>query len=654
MKTKYLIPALMLVMLAGCNKEQAPVQEPPVEPQKEQKGTAFAFSSSMGDVTKVTLNADNSLFWAAGDKIGVYAYKGDAKVQSDVASLSGGEGTGVGTFTPGTYAANTDWFIAEDGDSQEYAFYAFYPGGDEAPALTDKIKAVSVAASQLQSVGIGKYIVSYAAASTTKQVLASGAAPNFAFAPKSALLKLTIRNSAPIPVRISSVKISSSANMAGSATLNLGTGVLSDGDATAITYTFANPIEIAAGAVASAPVYISMLPCAPGSLTVSLNQAGFKYTVAAISLAEVESGHVYAKEAVISDVSRELRVRNEVPSGTLADADGLGTDHYYGAANCLVIAANATQGILDIALKKSGGNFARSNTDPTKVNAVTMAKVIWAEDDLYNDPAFCISDGNQNRLVISKTAGVSGNALIGIYKESELLWSYHIWCPIDDSVMSVTSEGSSTKFTAYKLALGQIQGSDNDTYMYYQWGRKDPLGRSASLLGGSSLEDIHGASFTGISAASTSETSNNLAYARKNPTVFIYNVNETLYDWYPSKPAMTELSDQNNNLWISSAATFNDPCPQGYRVAPKTLWDGSTGKAAGPLFSSAGLWYVLGGYRNRTGGGVNYVSSYGYYWSSEVVSSSVKAYILGFNSGSGLDRAGENYRAYGFGVRCVK
>ena len=665
MKTKYLIPAMLLLMLAGCNKEQAPVQEPAAKPQQEQKGTVFAFSSSMGDVTKVTLNADNSLFWAAGDQIAVYDYKGETLVQSDVAALSGGEGTGVGTFTPANHTSNTDWFVDGDTSDQSYSFYAFYPAPAESFAA--KVATVStVAAEQKQSQGVGKYIVGYAASSTTKQVLASASAPNFAFAPKSALLKLTLRNNANIPVKISSIQISAaSVNIAGDANLNLGTGVLSAGSGKVITYIPSKPIEIAAGAVASAPVYISLLPCAPGSLTITLNQAGFKYEVDPISLATIESGHVYAKEAIIDAFSRELTIRESVSGANLANTTALknNANLYYGNGNCVVMGVDDIQGNIAIGLYESADGYTRNGNTASDglVTAVKSAKVIWAEKGLYEDPNFCIASGSTNMLTVTKSAGVTGNALVGIYDENDkLLWSYHVWCPFDKSVMSVTTEKTSTKYTAFKLALGQITGSDCDTYMYYQWGRKDPLGRAGANFTNGVLFPMYGSNYPKTGDAGrklntlTGESGNNLSYARENPWMYIIQEDAVLYDWYP----VSTDGPQNNNLWKEDRATIFDPCPPGYRVAPKALWDGNTngsnGKVAGPLFESAGLWYVLGGDRGRSNGYVSNVASNGYCWSSEVVPSSVNAYYLNFNSGTNLNRETNNYRAYGFGVRCVK
>ena len=67
------------------------------------------------------------------------------------------------------------------------------------------------------------------------------------------------------------------------------------------------------------------------------------------------------------------------------------------------------------------------------------------------------------------------------------------------------------------------------------------------------------------------------------------------------------------------------------------------------------VFTVLGGNRNRTDANVNNVSSNGNYWSSEVVGgASQNAYNLNFNAGTDLNRANNNNRANGFGVRCAR
>ncbi len=653
---------LFLTVFQACVKEiDAPLNDAALDKTNQ----TFVFNSEIDGTTKVGLAADNSLFWATGDKLAVYDYKSSALYAKDVAALTGGEGTGRGTFSPSTLTENTSWYNADDANSQAYNFYAFYPGGSEASEPSDGSVSVSVAASQQESLGIGKYIVSYAAASTTKSALAGGSAPSFAFSPKSALLKLTLRNSAAIPVKISSIQIAASTNIAGNASLNLSTGVLSSGSSTSITYTPSAPIEIAAGGVASAPVYISLLPCSPGPLTVTLNQAGFVYNAPSVTLATVESGHVYAKDAVISSASRELAITNSYTTN-LADASAMDADAtlYYGTSNCIVMDANDYHVIIPIGVYKSEDGYTRSDASAGKNTAVKKAKVIWAEKDLSEDPNFLIASGATNILTVTKSVGVTGNALIGIYDgNDDLLWSFHLWCPYDKSVVNVTSEGSSTSFSAFKLALGQITGAESDTYMYYQWGRKDPLGRATPGFIGNSLLTVYGEIAPSVSNAiastSTDESEHNLAYARKNPATFITS-SSAPNDWYcattltEARTADNQPNGQNDNLWVSTKATIFDPCPPGYRVAPKALWDGSAAKEPG-LFESAGLWYVLGGGRNLNSADVGSVASRGLYWSSDVVGgASQGSYSLVFDSGTSLYRENNYSRARGNAVRCVK
>ncbi len=654
MKTKYLIPVLLLLPLAGCDKEKSPTPSPSNNPQ----GARFVFTSSIGENSKVTLNPDNTLFWAAGDQISVYDYRAGSSVLicSDDAALVSGEGSGIGSFAPKTHPLDNAWYEDIDAGTQVYDFYAYYPG----PAVTpvSKVVDVEVSALQRQILGFGSYVVSHATTTSTKNVLAGGVAPNFSFSPKSALLKLSLRNEAEIPVKISSIEIgATSANIAGNASLNLATGELSAGDEDRITYIPQNAIEIPAGGVASAPIYISVLPCAPEALTVTLNYAGFKYNESVVALETIESGHVYSKEAVISTFSRELDIPNDNTTN-LATASALDAlDHYYGMANCVVMGYNDTQCTLNITLKKSNGSFARSGVTPTLQTAVNKAKVIWAEEMLYNDPNFCISSGDVNRLIINKSAGFTGNALIGIYRDEELLWSYHVWCPVDDAIVKATSEdGSPVTYDAYKLILGQILGPNNDTYMYYQWGRKDPLGRAKSDFSASELIRVFGDSYPSVENAidrtTSGPASNNVSYARKNPTTFITGAGVLPHDWYPQGGT----SAQNSTLWNSSNATFNDPCPQGFRVAPKELFAGPGGstKPEGDLFQSAGLWYVAGSYRNFANGFLSTLGTHGCYWASEVVANSVNAYDLTYNSGTFLNRVDESYRAFAWGVRCVR
>ena len=181
-----------------------------------------------------------------------------------------------------------------------------------------------------------------------------------------------------------------------------------------------------------------------------------------------------------------------------------------------------------------------------------------------------------------------------------------------------------------------------------------------------------------------------IAYATANPTKFIYDATGKYanYDWVMKK---------NDHLWGNGSGylyprkaqiykSIYDPCPEGYRVAPKDLWnrftvDGgnygsqdtdakrdatfnasnrnSLGTQHGYHFYytawQTGLtdFYPASGYRNRTSGALTNVGSNGYSWSSSPTQSSTNAGNLNFNA-TNVNPQNNNSRAYGFPVRCVR
>ena len=665
MKTKYWIPALLLLMLAGCYKEQTPVEEGSVP----RKGT-FNFSSSTGEVTKVLLNSDNTLFWAAGDKIAVYDYKAGGSLKAkDIAVLTGGEGTAVGTFTPSTLPVNTSWYNAEDADNQAYNFYAFYPGGASAPDPEAGNVTVSVATSQEEATGIGKYIVSWASANTTKQNLAGDSAPNFAFAPKSALLKLALQNNTSHATDITQITITATGgNIAGNASLTLASGALSAGASNVITYTPASPIQIAPNSTLSVPVYVSVLPCAATNLAISCTESEGVFGSVNIAMSSIASGKVYSKTAVLSTFeSQRFVIAN--PGDQSAKSDVLEANNlYYGTANCVLVPKANTSFDVNIQLFRTDDGYSRSAASANPfTSAVTSAKIIWTESGLSTDANFKITGGDLSKITLSKTADITGNALLGIYDaDGSILWSYHIWVPEDASVNTPGGSHSGKYSEAFNLALGQID-TPNEPYMYYQWGRKDPLGRANAIASSPGLKATSGdgpAESKKISALATGHSGNNLAYARQNPMVFITNNDELLYDWYPTTSGTTRTDEndpagQNDNLWKdTTVGTIYDPCPEGYHVpGHNNLWHDAEGKT---YSSETKSWtilnsqYTLGGIRYRVASGVVGVADYGFFWSSEAVGgSSPLSRCLGYND-SAVNPTDRYYRARGSGVRCVK
>ena len=119
----------------------------------------------------------------------------------------------------------------------------------------------------------------------------------------------------------------------------------------------------------------------------------------------------------------------------------------------------------------------------------------------------------------------------------------------------------------------------------------------------------------------------------------------------PSSP-YNWRSPQNTNLWQGVNGT-NNPCPSGFRLptdveldAERATW--SAQNAAGAFGSP--LKFAVAGYRNSSNGSLNFVGSYGYYWSS-TVDGAYSRYLSFYSSSANMY---SNYRAYGFSVRCIK
>ena len=174
------------------------------------------------------------------------------------------------------------------------------------------------------------------------------------------------------------------------------------------------------------------------------------------------------------------------------------------------------------------------------------------------------------------------------------------------------------------LGAAQVATAFNDSLAYgdlFQWGR---------------LADGHQVR---TSLATTTTSSSDVPGHAK----FIYGMNGN-WDW---------RSPQNDNLWLGSPG-INNPCPSGWRVptgieliAEYSSWSPQnyTGAFNSPLkLTAAGL-------RQRTDGLVYATGTSGWYWGT--FSGLFPVSNLDIESGSvGLD--GDNRRAFGFSVRCIK
>ena len=409
---------------------------------------------------------------------------------------------------------------------------------------------------------------------------------------------------------------------------------------------------------------------------------------------------------------------------TVEDKPGIPTFYYYGQHNSYLVYGETTVNI-DVTPFKSDMRFRKTGTPASSAPQPSKAKLLWKENTLTGITVGTISN---NKVPVTGIAG-TGNAVVAITDASDnILWSYHIWVPeIDPTAGLLTyaipsaSNGSGSTYEVMPIALGAmnkasvaVDGTATDATnaksfgLYYQWGRKDPLGRPGTIT--ASGDSYVATSFVGLSGITKWNQPENMCdlstnsaitpntidvdmigYATRNPTQFIYDTKDAQnYDWVIKK---------NDHLWGNGSGylyprkaqiykSIYDPCPEGYRVAPKDLWNrftvdgGNYGSqdtdakrdatfnasnrnslgtqrgyffyyTATPFQTGETDFYPASGYRSRASGALTNVGSGGYSWSSSPTQGSTNAGYLNF-SASNVNPQRNNFRAYGFPVRCVR
>ena len=409
------------------------------------------------------------------------------------------------------------------------------------------------------------------------------------------------------------------------------------------------------------------------------------------------------------------------------DKPGIPTFYYYGPHNSYLVYGETTVNI-DVTPFKSDMRFRKTGTPASSAPQPSKAKLLWKENTLTGITVGTISN---NKVPVTGISG-NGNAVVAITDASDnILWSYHIWVPeIDPTAGLLTyaipssSIGSGSTYEVMPIALGAMnkatvavdgtgttESNAKSFGLYYQWGRKDPLGRPSTI--NASGDSYVATSFDGLSGITKWNQPENMCdlstnsaitpntidvdmigYATRNPTQFIYDTKDAHnYDWVIKK---------NDYLWGNGSGylyprkaqiykSIYDPCPEGYRVAPKDLWNRFTVDGGNKNFSSLSgaelttsrdenfnaanrqslatqhgyffyytAWhdgdtdfYPASGYRNRTSGALTNVGSYGCSWSSSPTQSSTYAGYLYFDAAY-VSPQTNGSRAYGFPVRCVR
>lgn len=352
--------------------------------------------------------------------------------------------------------------------------------------------------------------------------------------------------------------------------------------------------------------------------------------------------------------------KNFTQGGTLlAYTSTLRTDvdqfYYYGGTNCLLLRSAGEIGYLDVTqyVTDSRWHNTKNTADIIHHNPASYARIIWSEgadviaSATVNGSAYdyklkmadsaagavdAISTDSAGKSFLSiKRGSAAGNALVGIYDASaNLLWSYHIWCPEDDPTdgMHEYTQTNSCNYTVMTMPIGAIKraypGMSNPETaagLYFQWGRKDPMGRPKHFnsLGGGGVLNVNGSdqiSTFSLGDPDYSVSASNLINCR----IWFSNSNGSsesntlklawegsdksktlerfILDYTIAKPWMNINCDDlayfhswlpiDDYLWGNGGGSNKfpimeeiyksifDPSPEGFRVAPQDLFAGFT------------------------------------------------------------------------------
>ena len=301
------------------------------------------------------------------------------------------------------------------------------------------------------------------------------------------------------------------------------------------------------------------------------------------------------------------------------------------------------------------------------VGAISSVEVLWETFGTSEIPSVgsLISSVSYADSKISFSTPQSyreGNAVIAAKDANgTILWSWHIWLT-DQPEEQVYYNNAGTMMDRNLGATSTTPGDVGALGLLYQWGRKDPFLGSSSI----SSSTVAKSTITWPSYISSTSSNGTIAYATEHPTTFITS-NGNNFDWY-----YTSSSSTDNTRW-QLYKTIYDPCPVGWRVpdgGDNGVWSESIGSSssfyddslyddtnegmnfAGRFGDASTIWYPASGCRSFSGGTLDYVGDYGFYWS--VSPYSLYAYRLYFSINSYVSPSTDDYRAGGQAVRCAR
>ena len=280
---------------------------------------------------------------------------------------------------------------------------------------------------------------------------------------------------------------------------------------------------------------------------------GFYYGKDAASLEKVvvdqssiNSGESFSHSVDVEDldmyywypyaVNAQGETRCEINEFTLAYEDLSQT----GTANCYLIQTSG---------KYKFNAMVRGNSLES-VGKPVEAAVVWE----FNNPtewgsvisSVSLKDGYVEFEVVE--GAKYGNALIAVKDQSgTILWSWHIWLCDFDPEASAHKTRTGLKLMDRNLGATLTTFNNSDerrkaSGMLYYWGRKDP--------------------FNMITATHYRSYYNYVEETFAEPTCITQS-----WGW------LGNWSDMKD-LWSPNRKTMYDPCPQGWKVADRSAWDG--------------------------------------------------------------------------------
>ena len=280
-----------------------------------------------------------------------------------------------------------------------------------------------------------------------------------------------------------------------------------------------------------------------------------------------------------------------------------------GTANCYVVSDKIVNGEyqhilhdLIVTVKGNGEEGLVADGHPFKDSNPNLepdeVKVIWETATglinirTENGKAFINENGiiqysvdlskqNQDILKDDKNQ-LGGNALIGAFKDGEVIWTWHIWvCPdfdnsndldgeitteeLEEHTQTWATNGTTDGYDFLDRYLGALSNKPGlaSLGLLYQWGRKDPFIGAASISENQSQNRMYTDNLSGYEW-NNSASNISITESIKKPTTLI---NGTIADdddykflWGTDK-GFSDIRDAGNK-------TIYDPCPIGYRVPP--------------------------------------------------------------------------------------